>query len=158
MLLNKWESNIAQLNKYLQKLEINNKGLNYISLFRNPLILIRIVKSGIPSYVLNEIIENSIFHKKEWTAFLSLNPVTLRKRIRNDHYVFNSMHSNRILNIIEVSLMGKEVFESEQNFSIWLKTESIALGNKTPITFLDSIYGIDLVKAELNSIEHGIFV
>jgi putative toxin-antitoxin system antitoxin component (TIGR02293 family) len=158
MLLNKWELNIAQLSKYLQKLEINNKSLNYISLFRNPLILIRIAKSGISSQVLNEIMENSIFHKKEWAAFLHLKPVTLRKRIRDDHYVFNSLHSNRILNIIEVSLMGKEVFESEQNFLIWLKTESIALGNKTPITFLDSIFGIDLVKAELNSIEHGVFV
>lgn len=158
MLSNKWESNIAQLNKYLQKVEINNKGLDYISLFSNPIILIRIVKSGISSQVLNEIIENSIFHKKEWAAFLYLNPVTLRKRIGDYHFVFNSLHSNRILNIIEVSLMGKEVFESEQKFSNWLKTESIALGNKAPITFLDSIFGIDLVKAELNRIEHGIFV
>jgi len=62
------------------------------------------------------------------------------------------------LNIIEVSLKGKEVFESELSFSVWLKIESIALGNKAPLTFLDSSFGIDLVKAELNRIEHGIFV
>jgi uncharacterized protein (DUF2384 family) len=52
---------------------------------------------------------------------------------------------------------GTEVFSDAFLFNQWLISNNIALGNKTPKSFLDTSLGISLLMDELTKIEHGIF-
>ena len=51
---------------------------------------------------------------------------------------------------------GEEVFGSRENFSTWLQTENLALGNIIPRDLLKNSFGINLLMDELVRIEHGV--
>ncbi|MCH7409706.1 MbcA/ParS/Xre antitoxin family protein [Belliella sp. DSM 111904] len=52
---------------------------------------------------------------------------------------------------------GEKVFGSMDLFRGWLHDSSIPLGGTSPISLLDTTFGIDLVHDELGRIQHGIF-
>jgi len=56
----------------------------------------------------------------------------------------------------DVVKVATEVFGHKETAIKWLHQESIALGNKTPISLLDNSSGKSLVLCELRRIEHGI--
>ena len=51
---------------------------------------------------------------------------------------------------------GAEVFGDMENFSIWLHSENVGLGNIIPKNLLKTTFGIQLLMDELGRIEHGI--
>lgn len=52
---------------------------------------------------------------------------------------------------------GEDVFGDKDVFQAWLHDKSIPLGNFTPISLLDTSFGIVMVKEELGRIQHGVF-
>ena len=52
--------------------------------------------------------------------------------------------------------LGVNVFGSQLNFNTWMETTNISLGGVMPKSFLDSTFGIGLVKDALWRLEHGI--
>ncbi len=68
------------------------------------------------------------------------------------------IHTEKIIELAEVTNFGKKVFDSNEQFYLWLNTPSFALGNLKPAKLLKDSYGKELVMAELNRIEQGIFV
>ena len=57
-----------------------------------------------------------------------------------------------------VTNFGKKVFDTKEQFYLWLTTPSYALGNLKPSELLKDSYGKELVMGELNRIDKGIFV
>jgi putative toxin-antitoxin system antitoxin component (TIGR02293 family) len=84
-------------------------------------------------------------------------PVTQRtiQRYSRSHR-FNQVVSEHILQITEVALQGASVFGSRDKFVTWMKSDSPALGNRTPASLLGSRFGVELVLDELGRIQHGI--
>jgi putative toxin-antitoxin system antitoxin component (TIGR02293 family) len=84
-------------------------------------------------------------------------PVTQRtiQRYSRNHR-FNQAVSEHILQITEVALQGASVFGSRDKFVTWMKSNSPALGNRTPTSLLGSRFGAELVLDELGRIEHGV--
>ncbi len=84
-------------------------------------------------------------------------PVTQRTIQRYDrNHRFNQAVSEHILQITEVALRGSNVFGSRDKFVTWMKSNSPALGNRTPASLLGSRFGAELVLDELGRIEHGV--
>jgi putative toxin-antitoxin system antitoxin component (TIGR02293 family) len=80
------------------------------------------------------------------------------QRYKNEQDVlFNPIHTEKILELTEVTNMGVSIFDDLASFHEWLNTSSLALGNNKPAELLQDSYGKELVLAELNRIEHGIF-
>jgi len=52
--------------------------------------------------------------------------------------------------------LGTGIFGDKQRFDSWLESDNIALGGNKPKTYLDSTFGIGLLKDELIRIEHGV--
>lgn len=52
---------------------------------------------------------------------------------------------------------GEDVFGDKDVFQAWLHDKTIPLGNVTPISLLDTSFGIVMVKEELGRIQHGVF-
>jgi len=84
-------------------------------------------------------------------------PVTQRTIQRYDrNHRFNQAVSEHILQITEVALRGANVFGSRDRFVTWMKSNSPALGNRTPASLLGSRFGAEMVLDELGRIEHGV--
>ena len=69
---------------------------------------------------------------------------------------FDTLQSEKILQIEMLYARGEEVFGDSEHFLIWLQTENLALGKIKPQDILDSGFGISLLMDELTRIEHGV--
>jgi putative toxin-antitoxin system antitoxin component (TIGR02293 family) len=88
---------------------------------------------------------------------LNLSKKTLQRHRNEDDFFFKPIHTEKIIELAEVTNFGKEVFDSEEQFYLWLNTPSFALSNLKPAELLKDSYGKELVMSELNRIDHGIF-
>ncbi|MFT5337467.1 MAG: putative toxin-antitoxin system antitoxin component (TIGR02293 family) [Luteibaculaceae bacterium] len=127
-------------------------------IFQDPGLLVACIRSGV-SYALFKSIQTwSPYSEEEWAVFLQLSPKTLQRSSASPGFRFKPIHSEKILQLSEVFLQGYAVFESQSIFKSWLKTVSIALGGATPEELMQVSYGKDIVLAEINNIDHGIFI
>lgn len=134
------------------------KEITYMSVLKDKLLIARAVRRGVTNQLFKEIKTNSPFDDLQWSIFLDLNIRTLQRYKGTKDHVYKPSQSERIFELAEVVSMGNVVFDKPEHFGIWLNTPSVALGKEKPINLLDSSYGKDLVLAELNKIEYGIFV
>ncbi len=92
---------------------------------------------------------------RQMSNLLPITERTILRYNRNKH--FKSEVSEQILQIAEVATRGVEVFGDKDKFINWMNHPSKALANKTPLSLLNSRFGIAMVLDELGRIEHGIF-
>lgn len=122
---------------------------------RDILIFIDTIRKGIEYKMFNEFASNSSFSLSDWSRFLHISLRTIQ-RYKKEHRKFDSLHSEKILEIILIYQKGIDVFGSANKFDTWLNTESIALGGVKPTMLLDNTFGINMLNDELSRIEHGI--
>lgn len=124
-------------------------------LFEKPFDLISLTRRGIPFQEFETILEYAPFSLQNWSGFLHLSKRTL-ERYRKEKRVFDPLHTERILRIVQVYQLGIDVFGKASYFESWMDSRNLALGGISPIELLDSTFGIELLKDELTRIEHGV--
>lgn len=65
--------------------------------------------------------------------------------------------SSKLLYLAKLEAAGIRVFGDKAAFNTWLKSPLDALGGFTPLSYLDTPFGFELVEQALGRIEHGIF-
>ena len=126
--------------------------------FANKMLIIAVIRAGIP-YSLFEIIqEYTPFTFKHWADFLNISTKTLQRYKAESEFSFKPIHSEKIMELAEVTAIGLETFGSMTKLQLWLNTPNFALGNLKPLEMLKDSYGKDLVLSELIRINHGILV
>ncbi|MFN6064781.1 MAG: antitoxin Xre/MbcA/ParS toxin-binding domain-containing protein, partial [Bacteroidota bacterium] len=80
-----------------------------------------------------------------------------RYRAFPEHH-FKPIHSEKIIEIAEVTKVGLDVFGNVEKLNLWLNTPSFALGKLKPIELLKDSYGKEMVISELHRMNYGIFV
>jgi putative toxin-antitoxin system antitoxin component (TIGR02293 family) len=151
-----------ELKQYIKSFErgksLKSNEVTYTRFLSDKLLVARAVKKGVTTVLFTEIKSNSPFDDKQWSNFLDINIRTLQRYRKEKNHVFKQIQSEKIFELAEVISLGNEIFDTPENFTLWLNTPSIALGNNKPIDLLDTSFGKDIVISELNRIEHGIFV
>lgn len=132
--------------------------ITYTRVLKDKLLIAKAVRRGVTNLLFKEIKMNSPFDDSQWSNFLDINIRTLQRYKGAKSHVYKPLQSEKIFELAEVVSMGNEVFDTPEHFRIWLNTPTVALGGEKPINLLDSSYGKDLVLAELNRIEYGVFV
>jgi len=122
---------------------------------RNVLSLIETSRKGVDLKTFDEISTKFPFDLADWSRILHISERTIQ-RYRKDKRKFDSMHTDRLLQIMILLNKGIDVFGSKDNFISWLNSINIALGSIKPIDLLDSSFGINLVTNELVKIEYGV--
>jgi putative toxin-antitoxin system antitoxin component (TIGR02293 family) len=117
--------------------------------------LVEAVRDGVSYNYFASIAKKTPFTLEEWSNFLHLSERTFQ-RYRKERRSFDPNHSEKILEIGMLYNKGLEVFGDKENFDTWLDTKSVALGGVTPKSFLDSSFGIQLIRDELTRVEHGV--
>lgn len=135
-----------------------NKDTNSFSdFFDNKMLIIQVIRQGLPYKIFN-IIKNIIpFTEDDWANYLNISKKSLQRYSNDKAFLFKPIHTEKIIELAEVTNFGKDVFDSTEQFYLWLNTPSFAFNNLKPSELLQDSYGKELVIEELNRIEHGIF-
>ena len=118
--------------------------------------MVNMLREGVEFTYLNTISDRINFTLEDWASFLHLSERTIQ-RYKKEKKPFDTIYSEKIVQIDLLYKRGAEVFGNEENFHTWMETKSIPLGAVKPKELLDTTYGINLVADELGRIEHGIF-
>jgi putative toxin-antitoxin system antitoxin component (TIGR02293 family) len=131
--------------------------LTLTDILSNRLFIVFIIRQGI-SYTLFDHIQNySPFSQNDWASYLNISSKSL-SRYRQLNKPFKPIHTEKIIEIAEVTNIGLEVFKNIDKFKLWLETPNFALGSMRPLELLKDSYGKEMVIGELTRIEHGILV
>lgn len=116
---------------------------------------IAIIRAGVSKKELTVIKEEMDLDYDELSVLLSASRATLIKKKNTEK--FDSQISERLVFLNDVLGYGREVFDDKDNFNEWLRTPSEAFGNVTPLSLMDTLYGIDEVKKEIGRIAYGVY-
>jgi putative toxin-antitoxin system antitoxin component (TIGR02293 family) len=134
------------------------KGVPLSRFFSDRMMVVDVIRQGIPTSLFMSIKDLTPFSDQEWSDFLDISLKSLQRYKKESDYVFRSIHSEKIIELMEVTVVGLEVFDSAEDFAAWLNASSHALGNRRPIELLRDSYGKELVLSELQRIDQGVFV
>ncbi len=133
------------------------EGLTYSEFFENKMLIIRVIRQGLPYTLFSKIKDITPFTEEDWAEYLNVSKKTLHRHSNETDYFFKPIHTEKIIELAEVTHLGNEVFDTSEQFYLWLNTPSYALGNLKPAELLKDSYGKEMVMAELNRIDQGIF-
>lgn len=132
------------------------KGVTYGEFLESKMLIIVAIRAGIPYSFFSLIQHYTPFSESDWAKFLDISNKSLQRyRVSSDHH-FKPIHSEKIIEMAEVTKVGLDVFGSSEKLKLWLNTPSFALGKMKPIELLKDSYGKEMVISELTRINHGI--
>lgn len=153
--LNKEIANIVKHSTLDKKFLSGTKGITYLDFFSNKMLMIFVIREGVPYSFFNLIQDLTPFTDENWADFLDISTKSLH-RYKQTSKSFKSIHSEKIIEMAEVTNVGMDVFGDMEKFKLWLETPNFSLGNLKPIELLKDSYGKELVISELTRINYGI--
>lgn len=117
--------------------------------------MVNILREGVEFTYLNSISDRINFTLEDWASFLHLSERTIQ-RYKKEKKPFDTIYTEKIVQIDLLYKKGADVFGNEANFHAWMETKSVPLGGVNPKELLDTTYGINMVADELVRIEYGV--
>ncbi len=151
----------TEFRKFLKNTEKENhilfseSQITFTDFLSNKLLIVFAIKKGIPYSIFSLIQNITPFTINDWAEYLDISSKSLI-RYRLQDKSFKPIHSEKIIELAEVTNLGVEVFGDNQKFRQWLETPNYALGNLKPFDLLRDSYGKDMIIGELTRIDHGI--
>jgi putative toxin-antitoxin system antitoxin component (TIGR02293 family) len=87
-------------------------------------------------------------------ALLNLSASTIERRERQ-HQALDSVASERLDRIAEISALARDVFEDEEAAARWLRSPNAALGGQSPVMLCSTELGSKQVRRVLHALEWG---
>lgn len=103
---------------------------------------------------------------KSLCAYLGISMEKMSTLLHTSHRNIQRKHEDDLLDtlktekVIELAAFvkrGMDVTGSKESFIDWLHSPIAALGNKLPVDFLDTTFGIQLVSKILGRLEQGVY-
>ena len=142
----------------VNKINVPNRQITYEKFLEDKMLIIVAIRTGIPYSLFDLIQHYTPFSESDWADFLDISTKSLHRYRTSPEHHFKRIHSEKIIEMAEVTKVGLDVFSSIEKLKLWLNTPSYALGKLKPIELLKDSYGKELVISELNRINHGILV
>ena len=129
--------------------------IEYNSRTNSEMDILKLIKNGIPKKSLDNTMQMMGFTLDQMAAVLHVSERTLRRYAPSD--ALNIEQSERIVELNNLYQYGSEVFGNIDAFKIWIESPLLALGQQAPKQFLDTSYGILMLKNILGRIERGVY-
>ena len=91
------------------------KGVPLTRFFSDRMMVVDVIRQGIPTSLFMSIKEMAPFSDQEWSDFLDISLKSLQRYKKESHYVFRSIHSEKIIELMEVTAVGLEVFDKGED-------------------------------------------
>lgn len=134
------------------------KDFSFQDFLDKKLLVIHSIRIGISFDFFSKISKITPFTDEDWAEILNISSKSLQRYRAEKNFRFKPIHSEKIIEIAEVALLGNQVFDTSGHFQQWLNTSCYVLGSHKPIELLKDSYGKEMVLNELHRIDHGIFV
>jgi putative toxin-antitoxin system antitoxin component (TIGR02293 family) len=145
------------LTAYVKNIENVSRKISFADFFLDKMLIIQAIRRGLPYKIFAQIKSFTPFTDTDWADYLDLSSKTLQRYRDDNDFYFKPIHTEKIFELAEVTNFGMEVFGSSEKFYRWLNSPSFALNGYNPGELLKDSYGKEMVMAEINRIEHGIF-
>lgn len=123
--------------------------------FRNQMEIIDLINGGIPKKALINLVNYLGMSIQQIAELLPLTKRTIERYTPNQR--FNSVVSEHVLQLAVIAAKSDDVFDSKEQFRLWLDLPNKALGNKSPFSIMNTRLGTDMVLDILGRIEHGVY-
>lgn len=140
------------------KIKSRSEQVTYEKFLEDKMLIITAIRTGIPYSLFDLIQDYTPFSESDWANFLDISTKSLQRYKTSPDHHFKPIHSEKIIEMAEVTKVGLDVFGHMEKLKLWLNTPSYALGKMKPIELLKDSYGKEMVISELNRISHGILV
>jgi putative toxin-antitoxin system antitoxin component (TIGR02293 family) len=150
-------SNYANSLNIASIFNFNKETNSFSDFFDNKMLVIQVIKKGLPYNIFNAIKKIIPFTEDDWASYLNISKKSLQRYSNDKNHLFKPIHTEKIIELAEVTSFGKDVFDSSEQFYLWLNTPLFIFNNLKPSELLQDSYGKELVIEELSRIEHGIF-
>ncbi|MCG2588708.1 type II RES/Xre toxin-antitoxin system antitoxin [Rhodohalobacter sulfatireducens] len=117
--------------------------------------LVELARLGISKKSLQKLAEIGGLSIKQFTELLPVSLRTIQRYSGGD--LLPREVSDHALLIAEVFAKGAEVFDNRESFQRWLQSSLVGLGGQTPLSLLDTSFGIRMIMNELGRLEHGVY-
>ncbi len=142
----------------VRNLSVENMPVSYGEFLEDKMLIIAAIRKGIPYSLFDLIQEYTPFTENDWADFLGISTKSLQRYRLSPGHHFKPIHTEKIIEMSEVTLVGLDVFGNLEKLKLWLNTPNYALDKLKPIELIKDSYGKELVMGELIRINHGILI
>jgi len=100
------------------------------------------------------LLQKSGLQKQVLAGLLGLDPRTI-DNYRKQERQFGALEGELLLKLDHLFEYGGSIFESREEFLLYLDTPGYAFDQKKPMVFLNTCTGVDLVMQAIQRIAHG---
>lgn len=119
--------------------------------------LVHVSREGL-SYTKFKIADNAFnLSKQQLARLLHISDRTL-DRIHKDKKRLSTPQTERVLELSMLFELGWDFFGSREKFRDWLDMPAYTFNGKSPLSMLDTTYGIQTVERLLKRLAHGVLV
>ena len=113
------------------------------------------IERGLPGSTLRELVEAMGISQRTLTEALGFAARTVALRASR-RQPFSSSESERLLRVVRVRKLAREVFASDDAVAGWLTVPDRVLGGRTPLEMLTTDLGSAKVENLLRAMIHGV--
>lgn len=121
---------------------------------RSPGQLRALVREGLPFAALSAVVAGFGLGAGEAGTILRIPERTLARRRKERR--LSAEESDRLVRLARIAALAEEILGSREKAARWLSSGNRALGNRTPLSELDTDLGAEEVEAVLQRLAHGI--
>ena len=117
--------------------------------------LIKLTREGIKKSTLKSLAEHLGISMETMSRLLHASHRNIQRK--DEEELLDTLKTEKVLELAAFAQRGIEVIGSKAGFIEWLHSPLIALGNKMPVDFLDTSFGIQVVIKILGRLEQGVY-
>ena len=117
--------------------------------------LISITREGIKKSTLKSLAEYLGISMETMSRLLHTSHRNIQRK--HEEELLDTLKTEKVLELAAFTQRGIEVIGSKEGFIEWLHSPLVALGNKMPVDFLDTSFGIQMAIKILGRLEQGVY-
>jgi putative toxin-antitoxin system antitoxin component (TIGR02293 family) len=117
--------------------------------------LINLSRAGIKKSTLKSLAEYLGINMETMSGLLHSSYRNIQRKDEDE--LLDTLKTEKVLELAAFAQRGMEVIGDKESFAEWLHSPLVSLGNKTPLNFLDTSFGIQMVTKLLGRLEQGVY-
>ena len=117
--------------------------------------LIELARKGVTKKAVQKLAALGSLSMKKMAELLPISERTLQRY--KDTVRLNKDASEHVIIISRALLKAEAIFNDAEKLKNWLHSPSLALGQRTPLSLLDTSFGAQMVMDELGRMEYGVY-
>jgi len=135
---------VATIAKVLPELNIHSK-----------VDLVALTRKGLNVKFVSDVMVYTGMNNKELAHAL---PISERQLIRyTEGTLLKPEVTERLLRLIHLYDQGYDLFNTKEDFQVWMRSANWSLGRITPMSLIDTSFGIDMIETIIVRLAHGVY-